>query len=597
MTNLHHQISNVVLPLETRNLVQQLDRLAGELKLPRERIESAFLNVGARLGQCAVMLSRISSVFEALPRDLESEEMLEATRRLEAVGERAQQIAAAFATEQEHIAQLARVVIAAEHPISELRKTVKMIGIVAINARVVAAGIVGELDDFEVFTTDIAILSESATRTIADFSRVYRQLTDEVHKADDQRLHFEATHKDTLTGLAGRLGTNLALVTQRRQEAANGGAETGRLSRQITGRIATAVSALQIGDMTRQRVEHIEASLTTLHDMLKDATSLGDEVVLTGDWQEPLTAAIRDLQSSQLADTTQSFNREVVEAEDALRQLAADSKTVIDHSHNLYGNGNKQEASPLASLNAELRRASIVLADCEAERAKLDRVAADVDATVQVLLGHVEAVGEIEANMRLVSLNAAVRCAQLGPKGTALNVIARQLRQLTGETVISAEAAMSNLTEAAKLAQLFNDASSGDRAGQVRQLEEEAVASMALLETVESRLAAALHILADDGPKAVRLLAQAASGFDGHAGIAESMLDVQVGVESLAVNAVFDADDQTSLDSIAPVLQKLRKRYTMESERLLHDALFGAPPQTEAAAPPPAEDDLDALFF
>jgi hypothetical protein len=599
--NTARQLSSLPIPAETRTLIRQLDGLAKDLKLPRDKIENAFLDVGARLGQCAAILGRISSVFEALPRDLESEELVEATARLQAVGQRAQEIAAAFAAEQDNIANLAKVIIAAERPIADLSKTVKMIGIVAINARVVAAGIVGQLDDFDVFTTDIAVLSDSATQTIADFSRVYRQLTAEVHKADEQRMHFEATHKDTLTGLADRLYANLSKVTARRQESANGGAETGRLSRQITGRIATAVSALQVGDTTRQRVEHIEAALETLHTILAtgDASSLGEGVVLEGDWQDQLIAAICELSSQQLAGATEAFNREVVEAEEALHQLAEDSKTVMDHSQSLYGNGKSTEQSPLAQLNAELRRAAIVLADCEAERSKLDRVAADVDATVQVLLSHVEAVGEIEANMRLVSLNAAVRCAQLGPKGTALNVIARQLRQLTGETVVSADAAMTNLTEAAALAQSFNSAAAGDRAGQVHQLEEEALASMTLLETVDSRLTSALKVLSEDGPRAVALLGQAASGFSGHAGIAESMLDVQTGIETLLANASFDESD---IEGISPVLEKLRKRYTMESERTLHDALFGAPPPKPVSADEPAEeapaaDDLDAIFF
>ena len=46
-----------------------------------------------------------------------------------------QTISALFATEQADLARLVDVVAAAEHPIGELRRTVKMMGIVAINAR------------------------------------------------------------------------------------------------------------------------------------------------------------------------------------------------------------------------------------------------------------------------------------------------------------------------------------------------------------------------------------------------------------------------------------------------------------------------------
>src|SRR5690606_3993006 len=114
----------------------------------------------------------------------------------------------------------------------------------------------------------------------------------------------------------------------------------------------------------------------------------------------------------------------------------------------------------IASLSAQLRTAVTILADFETERAKLETVATAVQATVKQLLGHVEAVQEIEANMRLVSLNAAVRCAQLGPRGASLTVIASQLRELTSETVVAAEAAMARLDESSRLAGSFGAASS-----------------------------------------------------------------------------------------------------------------------------------------
>lgn len=148
--------------------------------------------------------------------------------------------------------------------------------------------------------------------------------------------------------------------------------------------------------------------------------------------------------------------------------------------------------SPLTAFNAEIRAAIGVLRDCEAEREPLATVAGAVDRIVQVLLGHVEAVREVEANMRLVSLNAAVRCAQLGPRGQALNVIAMQLRELTGETVVAAEPAMTSLGEAASLAQSFSASSGGEATGQVAWLEREAAQSSELLGAVEQRLNQAL---------------------------------------------------------------------------------------------------------
>ena len=578
-------------------LAQSLSPAAGDtaalraigvaLATPREQIESTFVTVGARLTEGAAMLNRITKVFEALPAQLQSPELAEASTRLADVGKQAQTISALFATEQADLARLVEVVGAAEHPISELRRTVKMMGIVAINARVVAASVVGDGDDFDVFTTDIAKLSEGASTTIQQFTAAYRQLTDEVGQAARQRSQFENAHADTLSTLAADMETALAELARQRAISVDGSAETGRVSRQIVGRIASAVMALQVGDATRQRIEHVETGIAALADML-DGGNLQEND------RQTAVALAGGLQIAQLSAATEAFEGDVAEAGDALRDLAADARAITDQSRAIYGHGDEAGASSLAALSKAVRHAALVLRDCEAERTKLEQVASAVLGTVGVLLSHVEAVQEIEANMRLVSLNAAVKCAQLGPRGAALNVIARQLRELTGETVEAAEASMAGLREAAGLAQSFGAAANGDAAGRVGQLEQEATAALVLLQGVDRTLADALATLNRDGPSVIALLGTAAETFVSQASISETMRDLEMQLAGECPPSASTA--QTP--AIADLLAAHRARYTMDAERKIHEKMFGA----DAAPPPPAleeteEVDVDDIFF
>ncbi|RYD88626.1 MAG: hypothetical protein EOP61_33205, partial [Sphingomonadales bacterium] len=148
--------------------------LSTALAKPRQEIEEAFVSVGSRLSEGAAMLNRLTRQFEALPAALQGEEVTEASSQLRAVARTALQLTEDFAKEKADLTRLVEVVSAANGPIGVLRRTVKMIGIVSINARVTAAGIVGDSDDFEVFTTDISTLSDSARSTIHEFSMVYR---------------------------------------------------------------------------------------------------------------------------------------------------------------------------------------------------------------------------------------------------------------------------------------------------------------------------------------------------------------------------------------------------------------------------------------
>jgi hypothetical protein len=553
----------------------QLRAIGIALARPRDEIEDTFVTVGARLSEGAAMLNRVTKVFEALPAELESPALTEATDRLAAMGGEAQAISALFATEQADLARLVAVVGATDRPISELRRTVKMMGIVSINARVVAAGIVGDGDDFDVFTTDIATLSASASRTIQDFTGVYQRLTSEVGQAAHQRGHFEKAHAGTLSGLSGSLADALAAVARQRQVSLDGSAQTGRVTRQVVGRIASAVMAMQGGDATRQRIEHIEAGLA----------------LLGGPGGARAAGAIGELAAAQLGAAADAFETDVTDAADTLRDLAADARTIMQFSNDIYGKGGE---SALAALNRQVSAAAAVLRDCEAERGKLETVAGAVQATVGILLTHVEAVQEIEANMRLVSLNAAVKCAQLGPRGTALNVIARQLRELTGETVTAAEAAMSGLHEAAELARSFVASATGEAAGKVGRLEEEARASLALLDTVDRTLASAMATLNRDGPQVIALLGSAASTFGAKADMSETMRDLQIRLVAATPPAQPERDAETN-----DMLTAIRKSYTMDAERQVHEHLFGRPLDTEAAPPeaPTEEAALDDIFF
>ncbi|KKB77783.1 hypothetical protein VW35_14090 [Devosia soli] len=551
------------------------------LAQPRQEIEEAFVSVGSRLSEGAAMLNRLTRLFEALPTALQGEEVVEASSQLRAVARKARELTADFAKEKADLARLAEVVAAATGPIDQLRRTVKMIGIVSVNARVTAAGIVGDSDDFDVFTTDIATLSDSAHSTIQEFSQVYRQLTTEVGRAVSQRARFDTAHAHTLSELAENLDETLEALDAQRQSAVESSAETGRVSRGIVGRIGSAVMALQVGDSTRQRLEHVEAGLNSLADLLSES----------GDQREALTA-LSLLEEEQLRSTAQDFAGEVGEAEEALQALASDAGTIMARSRDLYGAGSS-EGSALTTLSAQLRVATEILRDCEIERSKLEAVAAAVQQTVSVLLGHVAAVQDIESNMRLVSLNAAVRCAQLGPRGASLTVIASQLRELTTETVVAAEAAMAQLDEASALAGAFGEAAGGENAGQIGRLEQQANHAMALLTGLDERLSTAMASLSADGPKVIGLLNAAASGIDGQSRLAENMEDIAMQIAALSSDPMPDPLPEDLL----PVLEKLRKTYTMEAERQIHNRLFGNAGTVLVEEPANDDMDLDALMF
>jgi hypothetical protein len=571
-------------------LASRLLAIAADLAAPREAIDGAFVAVGSRLAECADILSRLTETFETLPVDLEGPDLAEATDRLAVVGRRAGEIAVTLGAEQADLNRLVDALRGAAHPISELRRTVKMMGIVAINARVVAASVVSDTEDFGVFTTDIAQLSESAATTIQRFSRTYEALSIVVGEAAMARASFEQAHRDTLSTLATELERDLAEVTEQRLTSVRSSAVTGQMSRAIADKVATTVMALQVGDATRQRVEHVEAALRDLSALILPEGARAEH---GGGGSRTLSDPITELQRQQLAGARETLVLEMASGADALTQLATDVEAVLAHAQEVYGSAENRSA--LSELHSAVRRAVTVLRDCESEREKLDRVAVAVSETVGVLLNHVEAVQEIEYKMRLVSLNAAVKCAQLGPRGRALDVIAQQLRTLTGETVVSAHEAVERLNQAAQFSAAFTNAT-GAGAGRVGDLEREAAASLTQLETVGMRMKKALVELYDDGPRVADRLHQAVDSLANHGAISEALSDIELGIAGLILPREGDHPESGDAAELDQFLATLRKRYTMDAERRVHDAFTGIEVAPEPAADT-SETALDDLFF
>lgn len=558
------------------DITHSLRRLACELTGQRSRIEAAFVAMGGRLTEGATLLNRLIALFDALPGALQGAEVDEATAHLEAVARHASLLSERFGQERIDLQKLSEAVKAAGLPISDLHRAVRIMSIVSINARVTAAGIAQDSDDFDVFTTDVAAISASATSTLKEFMQDYRQLVAEVAVAVSQRSRFEMAHAHTLTDLAARLTLTLQALQQQRAAAVEGSAETSRLSRQIIGQIGSAVMALQVGDATRQRLEHVETGLGHLAAILTGNPVF--DIHLAPDEHADALTAIVTLERQQLAATVDDFRAEMTDAGQALTSLATDAETIMARSRGQYGSENG-ESSAVTTLGDHLRAAVSMLRDFEAERAKIEAVAASVQGTVDVLLRHVDAVQDIESNMRMVSLNAALRCAQFGPRGAALNVIAGQLRELTGETVTAARSAVEWLNRSACLARAFGATTSHDGTGQSRQLEKGASQALALLSGLDQRLAAALSSLDADGAQVIGLLQKAAQGLDSLSMFSSVADDVG---RQLTAMAAGDLPEQSA--ELATVIAGLRGLCTMGAERAVHDQLFGAPDNAESTA-------------
>ncbi len=563
--------------------------IMAELAAPRRIVEQTFLQMGERLCECTRILGEVSAVHEGMPAELASPDYAAAAQRLGEIRGEVDKLAVAYYAEQDQLRQLSDIARRVAAPIAELREAVRSIDLIATNARIVAAGFGGNNDDVVAFTSGMAQLARNVGEAVSAFSKSYDVLVANLAAARSANEAFATKHGATLSHISGKLGSQLSTLELQRADAAVRVAEHGKLTGQIRAGIGAAVSAMQIGDITRQRVEHAEQAFETF-------TARAAELA-AGSAVHSLAAVCR-LQDLQLEETVRDFDREVVELAATLGGLAKDAAAALRDSNKEAETLLSAGGTALAAMIADLGEICTLFEQFERTRAGLERIVDDVARSVAAMVDHLGSVRAIEQQIRLLSFNTTIQCGRFGDagEGRALRVVAQQLREVSAQTVTAASATMAGLNDVDTRTRQVMQGRASLMAEKITTLGEAAVTAMGMFDAVAGRLRQRAETMLRIGPQAVELLDATARSVSGRRTLSSGWRAAQGEIAALAQEIV-DADFAAADPAL---LADLRKRYTMESEREIHDNLFASLPVAVAAppvVPAPAEASLDDVLF
>lgn len=525
---------------------------AEALAFSRRSIEKSFLDMGQRLLDSSRLLREITSAHEGMPGELQGEEFTAAIALLTRLREEAGNIASRQDANGERVEKLMAMARELEDPIDSLSKAVRNLGLIAINARIIAAGMAQMTGDFDSFALEMVELGKNAASIVVEFSKAHRRLTDALAQAGSANAAFRKKHDGTLSAISIRLGEQIAVIDAHKARALADVAQSSRMAGSISGRIGQAVSAMQIGDITRQRLEHVE-------DALKDLDSQD---------RSPATEALAlRIQALQLAETRDDFSREVEAITKALLSLSSDAQRVLDdscaQSDALLSNG----GTALAGLVADLGSVTEVLADYETMRTRIEALRREVGSCVGDMQDRMDDIGDLEQSMRLLSINTSVRCSRFGEEGRALRVVAQEMRELAAYTVEAA----TTITGGLKRSKTELGSDADPEAGATTEaLSADASRAIELLEGVVDRMRARAATIAQVGPRTSRLLRDAALASETYGRHAQDWQGLAAHMDE-ACTQIGDGGGEYD----ARLFARMRQRYTMVAERRIHDAFCG----------------------
>lgn len=577
-------------------LGELLDGLHG----PTER---AFLEYGEVLARAVAVLRTAGGNLEVLGRRLSGEEARATSERLNDAVQQVVALAARRSGREGTLASLAAKAQTVATQVEMLRKIVAEVALLAMNGKIQASYLTQSGTDFSVFTVEISRLGDLALATIDKTATRLVQLRKAIQDAQGETAQFERRNDKELETVLLRLQHGLKTMADRRDDAARSATEVAARSAAVAARIAAAIGEMQINDIAAQRIAHVSTALTLLAGLLEEddhAARAEHQWLETMDEgrMRALIGVVLRLQATQITRTREEFCERVAQLGVHMRTLARDAGEVSDLAVQTFSGNRAGSASFIGELEHDMASASDLLRQSDHSRLALKRLMETMAADFSSMAVDLQAIQSIDADMRIMGLNATLKCGRLGGRGLALGVIAHELRGCSRRTEEQARRLSGALAESMDMAGTL--ASSADT-----ELEKLSLAACQAMEASLQALGALGAAIEESFTQLRAGIDQVASELERTAGQMAIGRDVgavleQAGADIQALAAEIDPDQSDPREVRREVEMLLRAQYTMDSERLVHDLFDDSVSAGAEVAKPPvcaAEDDLEDCFL
>lgn len=377
----------------------------------RDSTEDAFLATGEELVEIATLLDgarRAALSIDGLAQtDLLNCLRAEADRQATTFAALSSEFSATRSSIRTLTAELAGLV----HDLQAVSRSVVTMRCVVLNARVTLASL--RMQDMNLL--NFAESGQTVVAEISDLLTRFEQTMDGILKAVDltEKMvgQIDTTlHTEVLSAFDALMFDLIGFENGARAVSGRG----EELSRRLQSRIeatSRAVSGLQVGDTTRQRLDHVAYILG-----LPDA-------------ENPALAALAD---QLLRDAAHGHATMLDQLHASVTEMMAGIRDLIEgHLARFFGtSGQTVEAAVLVSGSARLAEAIAALHPMQEQTRVLGQSMAEEFEAFRSLISKGEGVQD---STHLIGINAVLSCMRLGQEGTALKVVAEQLQVVSHE--------------------------------------------------------------------------------------------------------------------------------------------------------------------
>ena len=556
------------------------------LEAARSKVEERFLEGGTVLLSVMDVLNRLLNSLDNITKALDAGERGDAGADLRSTVSSLNDLPAAETARRDALSALAESGYALRLHVADMQETMRYLRTFAVTVKITGAGIA----EFAGFAQEILERIYSGTEEVNRFAGQIESLEKEVKLALAFGAKVSKSYADTVPAVAGALDDDARKIAEHRQNLGIIARDVASVARGVQSKVASTLSALQIGDITRQRIEHVQSTFTLLEEFLDsdDGRSLD-----TGA-RKRLQNVVQHLTAAQMDEMCRDFHRESQNVVKTIASFGHDTQEIMRLRDQMSGGG---QGNFIRALESSVSAAHEIVKQVDVATQQADHVShSTLDTTAKLLetIGHIKSV---KTDIHYMALNTNLRCSRLGEAGKSINVVTAELRIFAGKLDDSADAIVNGLpaleAAAGKVAPATDKASRG--------LAENLTSAVSDIRTAADTMEAELKNLSEHGREVAGKINLLIGTLDFQKDLGDVLAGCADALEEVAGAEIADISDLAA--AIAPLDRKIFKLYTMAQERNVHRGIIAA---SEDAAPTVAEpvaavgsdEDLfeDALF-
>lgn len=530
-------------------------------------IEGAFLSAGRGLSQGLSAFRSLTDSLAALGDDIDRGGTAAASHQLDRLSRMLRGVAERLPTDGTLLRDLLDGNRGMRRKFDDLVGDMRMMVVVSRSARLEAVVSDEQRASLEEFSRTIDHQIGDAQRRIDACVSQHGGATTLLERSAREHLAFDDAYRDKLVGLAAEFDQALDAMARRRDAGLAFTAEAAARARGIAQAAGLALVSLQVGDNTRQRLEHVTFALERADGLDAGGGEDGPDAAATAD----LLCRVAE---AQLRDTVDTFDGEASRILDTFAMLGREAATLATEGRATYGNDAGGTASFVSEFRARFAAAMGIVAACSANRLAVERATGALRSMLAPLDETLTTLVTTSEDLVIVAMNVGLKAARLGSDGRGLVTVAGELKRLASQISLDAVALLDAFRGVRGTSDAFGSRTGEDAAA--ASLEGEAEAILDALASADTRIVAVLGTIDRIGRDFDATVGDAIGAFEAVAANTGALSDAADSIGSARAPATRDgAALAAAAEAVDGLLLPI---YSMARERDIHAVVIGRPP-------------------